>query len=1556
MKFEPRIRGTLRSSWSKRWILLVVLCSLGAPAVGQVNNNRNDVDNTPDVFVPASRDLQLQLSRARKALQEGSFVDAADLLGSLIAVPETDRFSPDAEDYFLDAVEAGGTFRSLKSEVLKLLGGMPGPAREAYEIRYGADARALVDAAVEAGDIEKLTEAARMYFHTRAGYEAMLLLARYHFVQGRPLAAAICAQRVVESSAASACEPEASLLLASSWWSAGYAERAKAVLIALRKKAPRAQVKIEGQNKPLFSSDAKALDWLQEILPQSAGPGDGAQENWVMHRGDPARNAESKGSAPVRTPIWQALPVFDPEDEAILRDVERGFREQPGATTLISVLEPLAIGDDVIMRQPGRVIALDFTTGKAKWEYPWDDAVRSLGPSLETSRNQTNERDRRKQFLTRKMWEDAAQGQLSSDGERLYLLEGLNDQATMQDGFPRFQRPGGLGRFNGDWRGESNTLVCLELQSEGSQKWLVGGPSGEDEPRLAGAWFLGAPLAMQGQVYVLAEIVGEIRLVVLDANTGELQWWQQLCQMDEFSAMGTETERKLAGCTPSFADGVLVCPTSAGAVVAVDIATRSLMWGHRYQSALQRRTYNFNASANKEIGKRWIDCAVTIADGKALVCTPDSDELHCLDLWTGKRIWGPTRRNDALYVACVRNEAVYLVHSESITALRVSDASSFWKSAISLKDSRPSGRGFVDGQYYFLPVENSQILKIDLLKGEIAERIPTAYPLGNLVCHRDAVVAQSTRQWLSLFHQLEPLREKVKERLAANPKDASALARQGEILAHDGKPREAIVSLRTSLEIEPNSKSTRSIMARTMLGLLREDFAGNPDLAREAAKYVDRPEDRSELLQLELNGLIKTGSLEEAFDRLMRLALDSERPGVPITSELIEPPGEPARQVTKQRWQRGLLKSMWSKGSPALRAKMQARFAQEAAKLGKDIGAERLTWFVELFGGFPGSEAPLVQLIKIETLAANYLRAELLLELLKQFDAPEAHATAEALTFELAVTSQQKELAAIAWQAIKARKPPLSLLDGRPLEQWLKSMTAKTEVITSLQPASISWPNGAVLAESLEERLQNFGMQALSANFRVRPADSLQPVEITIARMGTESILVRNRFGMDLVRFELDPLDQRNRNYTDIRQIARVRGNYLLVSQGFQLLAMDLHRGAAESDSVMQWSQDLIQPKNSGLGAQYGQRTFNMPNRSPLETAPPRNTLVYSTSDRELGQTSDLRLEGICFHRGLKLVCVAPMSGKVLWERSDVPMGHDLYADESTLVTCDRDQKLVRRFRLTDGAELTPATLEVEERVWAGLGSHVLTSQSIAGGKTVVRLWSYAEETPRLAWQETMPEKSVGCLIDGVEVALLAPDGSLAIYPLDEARPPVRQTLDVSDGVLQLSVQRSDRAYFVGVQTPYKAPATPSPTTPVPLRSVDIFHGAMHALDRETGALLWPSPAKIDQSGLVIETASTSPVMVFAKASRQSSRVIPTGNLTGSILVIDKASGRNLFEKSGFALQAGAPYCRVEVFPASKEVNVIAPGRAFGGVRLSYTDDPRPPEPPAQTGGFTLSP
>ncbi len=64
---------------------------------------------------------------------------------------------------------------------------------------------------------------------------------------------------------------------------------------------------------------------------------------------------------------------------------------------------------------------------------------------------------------------------------------------------------------------------------------------------------------MAGQLYALAEVRGEIRLVVLDSSTGRLQWSQQLAHVDQQTIL-IDSLRRMSSEYPSFAEGVLVTP------------------------------------------------------------------------------------------------------------------------------------------------------------------------------------------------------------------------------------------------------------------------------------------------------------------------------------------------------------------------------------------------------------------------------------------------------------------------------------------------------------------------------------------------------------------------------------------------------------------------------------------------------------------------------------------------------------------------------------------------------------------------------------------------------------------------------------------------------------------------------------------------------------------------------------------------------------------------------------------------------------------------------------
>ena len=88
-----------------------------------------------------------------------------------------------------------------------------------------------------------------------------------------------------------------------------------------------------------------------------------------------------------------------------------------------------------------------------------------------------------------------------------------------------------------------------------------------------GKWYLGAPLPIGDQLFALVEERGEIRLEVLASADGSLRWSQPLAELDEGIQIGNREShlRRVGGLSPSFSDGVLVCPTGAGTATAFDL-------------------------------------------------------------------------------------------------------------------------------------------------------------------------------------------------------------------------------------------------------------------------------------------------------------------------------------------------------------------------------------------------------------------------------------------------------------------------------------------------------------------------------------------------------------------------------------------------------------------------------------------------------------------------------------------------------------------------------------------------------------------------------------------------------------------------------------------------------------------------------------------------------------------------------------------------------------------------------------------------------------------------
>jgi hypothetical protein len=332
--------------------------------------------------------------------------------------------------------------------------------------------------------------------------------------------------------------------------------------------------------------------------------------------------------------------------------------------------------------------------------------------------------------------------------------------------------------------------------------------------------FLGTPLPHAGRVFVLGERGDLLSLVVLDAATGTLEWLQPLATVPR--AIDSDPFRRAVGATPSLADGVVVCPTSGGGVVAVDLVLRSLLWVYRYP----RRPESVLApeeglAPTLEQRNRWIDPAATIAHGRVLLAPPESEHLHCLDLRTGKRLWRADR-GDGLFVAAVHQGQVVIVGSRSLSAVQLDNGKPAWTIRLRLpENSLPTGRGLHAGKHYYLPLSNASLAVFDLDVGWLARQLrsPRQRPLGNLIYHQGRFISQGPL-FLEAFEEEGSLRQRADAALQVNPRDAEALTRLGELELAAGRLEAALSAYRRAWTAAPSAR-TRDRYAAALFDAIR---------------------------------------------------------------------------------------------------------------------------------------------------------------------------------------------------------------------------------------------------------------------------------------------------------------------------------------------------------------------------------------------------------------------------------------------------------------------------------------------------------------------------------------------------------------------------------------------------------------------------------------------------------------------------------------------------------------------------------------------------------------
>lgn len=1509
------------------------------------------------VFLPAPRELQRELAQAQQDVAEQRYVDAITRLDLILGGPddEMDADTEFAEDFFLPAPDK--SLKSLKLEADRILSSMPSVGLEAYELAHGTDARKQLEGAVVERNFDQIAEISRRYGHTLAGQEATLLLGRESMSQGRVLEAVMHLQRLSESpSAVERFGNELNVLLATALKVCGRDESAMNVLgriggnTAVENNA--GQVSIAGESVPLPRESEDALKWLAAFIGEVRADESKPIDDYRMFGGNAQRAATTTAEMPLTTMRWD-LPVANEDDERISLERHAKSIKDQGITP---TLHPLVIDDLLLYRSTDHLIGTSLETGSRIWTYPHSTTI-SESPSENLYQNQSA---RRANLIRQRVWQDSLYGQLSSNGKVVYLLNGLDGNYTQRS------MSGGL----------SNQLIALELEREGYLLWSVGGAELDSEPELAGVFFLGVPLPVGKELFCVGELNGEIRLFSLDPDQGKLLWSQQIAHIDVRPGVYNGDPRRMAGLNLCYADGILVCPTSVGGVVAVDLARRTFRWGFQYGTETARRTRtrtsNLTPTAN-----HWRDNALMIDDGKVIVTPWDSSEMYCRDLLTGDSLWEkPVPRGDLIFAAGVHDGNVILIGKTRVVAVDMSDGSEVWTLPL---ESAPSGRGVQNGSKYMLATVAPALLEIDLDAGKVAATVPTDEPLGNLIIAQDQLITQNELR-VRAFYQKAKLQDRVSERLAANPADPWALEHQGILLLEDGKRREALTSIRQAIANYPDddsgdSTAAKQLMVTTALAMLRDNVAGATELAQEIEPLIEgRSQTRKEFLRVMTANLLREGRVVEAARRNIDLfrketQLQASRM---VRDRVALMPVDSKRKMRQDRWHRALFVELWDRATPPQRDEI-ARLCSMALA---DVDAVAESRLVEVLQDLPFTNAIQLKLIR-EQIANEMTTAETEGRLRRLVDVGDGQQVGKALAMlaGLYLDNGSYPAATEAFRRLADEFADIVVEDDLTGGQLAANAIQEHATLRRYLDDS-AWKFGSVNVSPLGDapRSTSLNLAPLDTLTQTVPLDAEQPfqrgalgLQMVLAN-GTNKVLQ----GRDPMGYPQD-LATLNTALPGIRgRDVRVRsdGHYIVASKGEAIVAINGLAAAEGGEEAIIWRD---------TGTEGAARTTSLSTVRTIRFGELGQSLSR-TIESGRNQKSPISLGpvtrfGVVIRRYTELMCLDLVTGDPVWVRDDVPMEAEIWGDDQHVFVHVPEalpgfSRNARVFATIDGRELESRPVPDQMNRIRTAGRYVLawdyessgplpdpevvlqevlksdaTMISPADRAAVkdeplldrIQLIDVLDPSQQPVWQKRWPVGARGAFVDDSTMAIYDPGLSrIEVFSIRDGRTIVDYRVELDFGRVD-AIWAERRAGMLVVSlaenTTGRSGGKTIHRSPNPM--VKLANMAVYAFN-DTGEMVWGSPAMLKDFMQGEFFASDVPVLIFMRRDEtKPKRELQTVILDvrdGHVVHLDASP----LEGNTFQVRGDRELNEVQVrVPANK-----------GSWKIEFTDEPRAPSPP----------
>lgn len=1024
------------------------------PGVPVPPNGNNPAVN-PDGFLRNGIHLAKDEKNRAKAIEaaidyigEKDWVTAVERLQKLLEIDEDvfvrlKRKNEDGKEVFV--------WVSAKQEADRLIGKLPAEGLDFYKATYGAKAADSLKKAKKTGDPSLLNDIMKKYAHTEAGAEAVKLLGDYKFDRGEYMPALLCYSKLINRLG----EEKASIpLLAKAAWAAHLAPPSSSSQNTIAASNVYSEKELwrmlKGRTREIqFGEQTLTPEELEEhVVKLDRTRMEQNASDSPIYRATPSRSNQLVGGPAFMKREW-GEPMLTPKEtldngsvrsridsaKAALKSTSRpiipGFA--PIALTVVDSKGqkvPLLVYKDYY-----GITARDLRDGKLSWLSGSIWSFQSLlGSSGSKSQSVGNWWTFYNQQHPQIAFENSTIGSLSADDRYVYSIEDLAipPQPTMNSNGMVFNGMPNNSSMDGELEKATahNSLIAFGLAgNSGKLIWSLPKSDDEKEP-LRDHYFLGTPLPLAGKLYVLAEKQQEIRLICLETiespgPDGKTLYEPRIVSTQTLGLtqekMQNDPLRRASAAHLAYGEGILVCPTNAGAVFGVNLLENSLAWAYPYREQndappqpqfdprLGRMRGGMYYQSPSLPQNQWKVTAPVISDGKVVFTAPDARSLHCINLRDGSLVWRRPKQDDDLYLGNVSNGIAMIVGKKNVRGLSLATGEPQW----TLETGAPSGQGIGSDNVYYLPVhgkddsgKDAQIVGIDIGRGKVVSRSKArprklddnvVYDVpGNLLFHEGKVVSLTADE-VAVYPQLKAKLGEMDELIAKNPNDPIALTERGDLRLDKGDLPGAIDDLMTALKNNPPKElheRARSKLYDTLTvyiadhfndaekylkdyeELCKIDVAAAPEAEREKLKAEERRR-RATFLWLVGKGREEQGRLVEAFENYQQFAAEAGQ-----QSELVPAIDDSQVKAAPDVWSRGRILAMMNKAKPENRKPLEKLIADKWDKLRQTNDLNALRSFVRMFG-------PVCD-------AGKEARLELVERLMEQKETAEEHPLLEA--------------------------------------------------------------------------------------------------------------------------------------------------------------------------------------------------------------------------------------------------------------------------------------------------------------------------------------------------------------------------------------------------------------------------------------------------------------------------------------------------------------------------------------------------------------------------------